>query len=171
MDQFIPNATFGYISTNSHRLLKLIVIRLGAITVRRVALATFISIALCASASEEDRDYRHETMEAVGAHMKSIAAILQEKVAHTRHLQVHADALAGLAKITPDIFPDGSQGGEALDLIWEEPDDFAETLNAFEESTAKFQEAVTSSDMDTIRTAVKVVGQSCKGCHDKYRED
>ena len=126
--------------------------------------------ALPCAASQGDIDYRQHTMSAVGGHMQALGDILRGKVPHEAHLSVHAAALESLAKITPTLFPPGSGDGatEALPAIWEDPEDFAEQLEAFKAAAAGLRAAVdTGGD---VMTATRQLGQSCRGCHDSYRE-
>ena len=121
-------------------------------------------------ASQGDIDYRHHTMEAIGGHMQALSDILRGKVSHKDHLSVHAAALASLAEITPTLFPSGSGDGktEALPAIWENPEDFAERLDAFREAANGLRAAAETGD--DVAAATQKLGQACKGCHDNYRE-
>ncbi len=127
--------------------------------------------ALGGGASEGEVDYRQHTMEAVGGHMRAIVDIIRQKVPHTSHLDTHAAALAELAVIAPSLFPDDSTGGDALEAIWEDPGDFKTRLDAFQRASAGFKAAVASGDSAQINPALQRLGQSCKGCHDKYRAE
>ena len=67
-------------------------------------------------------------------------------------------------------FHSGSGDGktEALPAIWENPEDFAERLDAFREAANGLRAAAeTGGDM---AAAIQQLGQACKGCHDNYRE-
>lgn len=126
----------------------------------------FVPVAV---ADEGAADYRHHVMEAVGGHMQSAADILRQKVPHQAHLTVHVDALAELARIADTLFPEGSQGGEALPAIWENTDDFAAKLDAFEEAAVNLKTTVDNGG--SIGPAFQELGQACKSCHDDYREE
>lgn len=125
--------------------------------------------ALPTAAAEGDADYRHHVMEAVGGHMQSAADILRRKVSHDAHLGVHARALAELAEIAPLLFPEGSQGGDALPAIWENGADFDGKMRAFQDAARAFRSAVAAGD--GVAPAFQNLGQSCKSCHDSYRAD
>ena len=137
-----------------------------------VALLGLVALASTgALGSEGDVDYRHYSMEAIGGHMQAIVKILRQEVPHNEHLSLHANAIADMARIAPDLFPKGSQGREALPAIWEQPEDFAEHLDAFHSAAEAFKKAAASGDAATIGSAIGGLGQSCKGCHDSYREE
>ena len=121
--------------------------------------------------SESDVDYRHYAMEAIGGHMQAIVKILRQEVPHSGHLFLHANAIADMASIAPDLFPEGSHGREASSAIWEQPEDFSERLDAFHSAAEAFKEAAASGDPVLIGDAISGLGQSCKSCHDNYREE
>ena len=139
-------------------------------SLRALVVAAALAAALPAAAAQGDKDYRHHTMEAIGGHMQALFDILRGKVEHADHLSVHADALASLAEITPTLFPPGSGGDdtEALPAIWENPEDFAERLDAFKEAGAAIRAAAETGD--DVMAAARQLGQACKGCHDSYRK-
>ena len=138
-------------------------------SLRALTIASALAVALPCAASQGDKDYRHHTMEAIGGHMQALFDILRGKVDHSEHLSVHAAALAELAEITPTLFPPGSgDDTEALPAIWENPEDFAERLDAFKEAASNLRDAAgTGGD---LRAAAQQLGQACKGCHDSYRK-
>jgi len=126
---------------------------------------------LAASASEGEVNYRQHTMSAVSGHMRAIFDILRGDVPHVDHLTAHADAMADLAAIAPTLFPEGSNGGDALDAIWENPEDFQEKLDAFKEAANALKEAAQTGDTGDVGMAARGLGQVCKGCHDDYRAE
>lgn len=126
---------------------------------------------LTVSASEGAIDYRQHAMSAVGGHMQAVADIVRQKVPHTSHLQMHANALADLAAITPTLFPEGSVGGDSLPAIWEDAEDFETRLTAFKKAANDLKAVASGSDRDAIGRALRNLGQACKGCHDSYRKE
>lgn len=122
-----------------------------------------------AFADEGAVDYREHTMEAVGGHMQAMVDIIRQKVAHTSHLPIHADAMASLAEISDSLFPAGSEGGDALPAIWTDAEDFATRISAFKEAATGLKTAVAAGE--PIGPAFQKLGQACKGCHDNYRAE
>jgi cytochrome c556 len=125
--------------------------------------------ALPAAASEGDAEYREHVMASIGGHMQAAADIVQQKVPHQDHFQLHVNALAEMAGIARTLFPEGSQGGDALPAIWENPDDFAAKLDDLEQAAANLKSTVDSGG--EIIPAFQQVGQACKSCHDDYRDE
>ncbi len=127
--------------------------------------------ALPGAADEGAVDYRQHTMQAVGGHMQAAVDLLRQKVSHPGHMTIHANALAELANIADTLFPEGSEGGDALPEIWEDSDGFGERLAAFREAAAGFKAAAASGEAAAIGEAFQGLGQACKGCHDSYRAE
>lgn len=143
---------------------------MGRLIIRSAVLCA-ASWAWLSFADEGAVDYRHHTMEAIGGHMQAIGDIVRQKVDHIEHLPIHANALADLAPITRTLFPEGSEGGETKDEVWEDPEDFEEKLVAFEQAAPAFRDAVAGGDPEAIGPALRQLGGSCKGCHDDYRDE
>jgi cytochrome c556 len=121
-------------------------------------------------ASDGDKEYREHTMEAIGGHMQAAVNIIKGEVSHTDHLAIHAGALAELSAIVPALFPAGSgEGTDAKPAIWENPDDFAERVEAFKTAAPAFDAAVSSGE--GVGPAIQNLGQACKSCHDDYRAE
>ena len=49
-----------------------------------------------------------------GLDMQAAADILRQKVPHEDHLSLHVNGLVALSGIVHTLFPDGSEGGDAL---------------------------------------------------------
>jgi len=116
--------------------------------------------------------YRKSVMEAVGGHMGAMAAILRNQV-HSDELAFHADAMAKLSKLVPNIFPEGSGEGktEAKAEIWQDPEAFKAAMDKFVTAANGMSEVAASGDMKRIGPAIKALGGSCKGCHDDFQDD
>jgi cytochrome c556 len=53
--------------------------------------------------------------------------------------------------------------------IWNDPQGFATANKRFAEEGAKLYALAQAKDIAGLKAHVLVVGQACKGCHDKYR--
>lgn len=137
---------------------------------RLLAFAVAASISVTTIADEDQVEYRQEVMSAIGGSMGAIGKILKQEVDRPGDIAPLAAALDELADTAQRVFPEGSDGGDALPEIWEEPEDFAERLTALKEATSKFRTAASSGDMAQIGPAVGEVGRACRGCHQRFRE-
>ena len=96
--------------------------------------------------------------------------LLEQEV---ENLAVHSKGMADLAKIVPNVFPEGSgvAKSEALPEIWENPGDFKAAIDKFVEAANNISAAANDGDAAAIGPAMNALGQSCKGCHDNFREE
>lgn len=148
---------------------------------RRLALKALAAcgVALLSAASMADTaptdtiKYRKAVMEGLAAHVTAFLLINTGKVEHKDHLKAHASALADLGSQVKVLFPAGTDAGdtEALPLIWQEQEQFAQLVGKLETSTAQIRDAVAADNKAGAMTAFKSLGESCKGCHDRYRKE
>ena len=71
-----------------------------------------------------------------------------------------------------DHFPEGSNPhpSEALNVIWEEFTQFESRADAQARASEQLQNAAVNRDAKGVAKALSDLAQSCKGCHDDYRE-
>ena len=125
--------------------------------------------------------YRKAFMDANGAHISMIAAVIKGDVSFTDGVAANAQALAEQGKLLTanlqQLFPEGTAKGEtgeksaALPVIWEKWGEFEQAAQKFQEESAKFAEVVQGGDMAAIGPALGALGkQGCGGCHETFRE-
>lgn len=126
-----------------------------------------------AATPEDSIKYRKAVMETMAGHMAAITMIFSGKIDAQAHLLSHAEALAAAGDEVGNLFPAGSGVGktEALPLIWQETERFQKDADAAKAATAQLRDAIKSGDKAAIGKALKPVGDSCKGCHDRYRQE
>ena len=126
-------------------------------------------VGLSAIAADDPTHERHELMEGVRDAAKPIGAMFRGEAEYDQDtvmasLRTFEDSGARFG----DLFPDGSQGGEAAPAIWEDRDGFDEQLSKWRAATAAAIEANPGS-LEEAQVSVGPVFKSCKGCHDSYR--
>jgi cytochrome c556 len=121
---------------------------------------------------EAEYKYREGVMRAVGGHMSSMGAILRGRV-HFDDLKLHANAMSDLAKVVPHVFPEGSgvEKSEATSAVWENAGEFKAAMDKFVEAADGMAAAANGGDMSAVGPAIQALGQSCKNCHDNFREE
>lgn len=60
---------------------------------------------------------------------------------------------------------------DALNKIWEQPEDFAKRIKDLTESSANLQKAALTGDESIIKKAIGGVGKTCGGCHDNFKAE
>lgn len=71
-------------------------------------------------------------------------------------------------------FPRGSgpQAGVKTSIrpeVWAKPTEFRAAQDAFARESQSFQSVASGSDISAIRSAMRRLGATCKGCHDSFR--
>lgn len=143
--------------------------------VTAVLLGALIVLSGQAFAEPEPEDvikYRRAVMKAQGGYMGAMSQVVKGKVDYSAHLLEHALGLHALSKHVAELFPEGSDFGEtnALDTVWEKPDEFKEAARKAEEATSNLVKAVETGNSDAIKSRFGDVGKSCKGCHKEFRK-
>jgi len=124
---------------------------------------------------DDDNDavkYRHQVMATMGSSFGAFILLFMNKVEQPeKHLVANARILATAAALTADLVPEGSQGGEALPAIWDDMDEYQKLAQEVADATASLAASAEAGDRAGMGKAFKAAGQSCKGCHDKFREE
>ena len=81
------------------------------------------------------------------------------------------DAVAALNKLQFSAFVEGTDKGntKAKTEIWAQKDKWNDFVAKNQDAIAKLVAAGKSGNLDQIKAAVGPVGQSCKACHDQFR--
>jgi len=137
-----------------------------------------VAIALPASAqfkSPEDAvKYRKSGFTLMGAHFGRLAGMAQGKTPFdTKIAAENADVLAAVVKLPFTAFGEDTElmaNSEAKPNVWKEMPAFKAAAEKMQGEVAKLQAASKTGDLAQLKVAVGAVGQSCKACHDKFRE-
>ena len=120
---------------------------------------------------------RQDELEGVGDSFKVIREQLETGSPDMAAITTAAgDINARLVRIK-DLFPEGSsmEAGydtEALAVIWEDPNGFAEVHSAAVAASEEMMAAAATGDPAAVGEQVGNLGlNGCKACHDKYRVD
>ena len=154
--------------------------------------AAFLATAIAATASAQTTppggapgpsparqavDARRAAYTLIGGNFRPLGAILKGAApADNAEVNKRATRLAFLAGLLDENFPDASNLGQpdtkAKAEIWSDRADFDKKLKNFQGDVAALVQV--SSDgkgsADAIKASIAAVGQDCKACHDKYRE-
>ena len=106
--------------------------------------------------------------------MKAIGAQLKADSPSIPVIQQHAATIARYGPQLLTWFPEGSGPESGIETrakaeIWADPETFRQRAQAFEAEAARFNAAVQSGDLASIRAGQKALGETCKNCHDRFR--
>jgi cytochrome c556 len=131
--------------------------------------ALLLSISSLVFAEDDPGHERHELMEGVRDAAKPVGGMLRGKQDFdAARLRQSLDVFAAAGEKVGDLFPEGSQGGEAAPAIWEDRDGFEAALAKWRDATAAAQ-AARPTTLEEARPVVMPVMGACKNCHDTYR--
>jgi cytochrome c556 len=146
--------------------------------VHTLALAT-AAVAAAAPASaqfakaEDAIKYRQGALFVMGQHFGRIGAMVNGRAPYdAAAAAANADVVAAMAKLPWAGFMDGSDKGaptKAKEDIWLEPAKFKGHADKLVAETAKLQAAAKTNNLDNLKAAFGATANSCKACHDDFR--
>lgn len=151
------------------------------IIITTVALVTAIVASTFASAGshhaskdqlKDAMEYRQSTFKMVGQHFGNMAAMVKGKVEYNAAtFTKNAEAVAMLSQLAPNGFATEGEHNKsrAKKTIWENKEDFARKVTAFQTASTVLVEASKTGDLGKAKAAFGGVGKTCKGCHTDYR--
>jgi cytochrome c556 len=116
---------------------------------------------------------RHEGMESIGNDMKTLHRDLDSDDPNMAAIRSAAADIAKKSKAASGWFPAGTgpEAGKtgAKPDIWQNPQDFAAKLAAFQKTAHQFYATALAGDATGLKTSADELAGTCKACHDKYR--
>lgn len=123
--------------------------------------------------AEDAIKYRQSAMFIMGQEFGRVAGMAQGRIPFDAKTAADSAATAEMmAKIYGAGFQDGSDQGapnKANPDIWKDKAKFADLWDKNKVEMAKLAVAAKTGNLDSIKGAVGGVGQTCKGCHDAFR--
>jgi cytochrome c556 len=119
---------------------------------------------------------REANFKTFGKSMKTMNDNLKSDSPDLAVIASNAATIRGLAPKVSTWFPKGTgpESGvktEARAEIWSDPAGFAAAARRLEPEAAKLEALARAGDLAGVRAQVRVVGGTCKGCHDKFKAD
>ncbi|MDB5886623.1 MAG: cytochrome c [Polaromonas sp.] len=141
------------------------------------AAATLIVFAAPASAQfakpEDAIKYRQSALSVMGTHFGRIGAMANGKVPFdAKAASDNAEIVAEMAKLPWVAFGPGTDKGgntKAKPEIWTEQVKFKEGSDKLVAESAKLAAAAKTGNLDALKTAFTATADTCKTCHDAYR--
>ena len=137
-----------------------------------VGLVTALPAAAQFQKPEDAIRYRQNAMSLQNNHLGRLFAMASGRVPFDAKVAAEQiEIVAMLNKLQFAAFVDGSDKGrtKAKPEIWTEKDKFAAAVKRSQDDVAKLSAAGRGGDFEQIKSAVGAVGESCKACHDTYR--
>ena len=146
---------------------------LAALTLA-VAALTLSAPASAQFAKPEDAiKYRQSALFVMGQHFGRIGAMANGRVPFDAKVaQDNADVVAEMAKLPWAGFGPGTDKGaqtKALPEIWTEQAKFKAGHDKMEVETDKLAAAAKTGNLDALKTSFSATADTCKSCHDAFR--
>ena len=136
--------------------------------------AVFATVALPASAQfakpEDAIKYRQSGLSVLGTHFGRLGAMANGKIPFdAKSAQESAEVVAFMSKLPWAGFGAGTEGGKAKPEIWKEQAKFNDLSGKMEAEAVKLNAAAKTGNLDNLKTAFGPAANSCKSCHDSFR--
>lgn len=148
----------------------------AAVAAGGVALAHNDKMPANASAATKTAYARHENFEKIGGSFKALNEELRKPEPSKAVVATNAKTIATLSAALPTWFPRGS-GVEARPMseakadIWRDAAGFSTAASNFKTEATKLNQLAAAGDIDGVKGQIRPTGMTCKGCHDKYRQE
>jgi len=117
---------------------------------------------------------RQSNLKDLGGAFKTVRDQLKRSTPNMAEIKQAAQQINDLSADQGRWFPKGS-GPEAgvktaaKPEVWTDPTGFAAALEKFSAEAPKLLTLANANDLEALKNQAKLVGEACKGCHDKYR--
>ena len=148
----------------------------AAVALGGAALAHDDKLPANASAATKTAYARHANFEKLGASFKGLNDELRKSSPDKAVVAANAKTMSTLVNALPTWFPRGSgvearPMSEAKPTIWTDAAGFTAAATASRTEVAKLNASAAAGDLDAVKAQVRPVGGTCKGCHDKFRQE
>jgi cytochrome c556 len=122
---------------------------------------------------EDAVKYRQSAMFVMANHFGRIGAMVNNRAPYdAAAATMNAEIVATISRLPWAGFVDGTAGstkGSSSPKIWSERAKFDEGARKMQDEVTKLVAATRTNSLDQIKTAFGAVGQTCKACHDDFR--
>jgi cytochrome c556 len=120
---------------------------------------------------EQAIKYRQSNFSVMATHFSDIGAMVKgEKPFDAKAAALNADVVATLSALPWAGFGPGTEGGKAKPAIWKEMDKVQAGAADLQKAAANLKTAAASGNLDNIKKAFGATAQTCKACHDSYKD-
>jgi cytochrome c556 len=119
---------------------------------------------------------RQSALRDMGAAFKGINDEFKKSAPSLPVIRQYANQIEDLTKGQKFWFPAGTGPETEIEMqakadIWKKPAEFKTGQDALTEQAAKLAKVAAGADLAAIKAQSQALGKTCKGCHDKFREE
>jgi len=147
-----------------------------------ICAVTFIS---CSAFAEPAKSIKHakgatelrqSVFKLLGNNMGKLGAMAKGKIAFDADVaEISAKRINQLSLMIADYTKTDTSAfkveTEALDVIWEKPQKFSDSIEKLTLASMNLQRIAATKDESAIKGAIGGVGKSCGGCHDVFKAE
>ena len=120
--------------------------------------------------TEDAVKYRQSTLFLISQHFGSLGAMANGRAPFDADIaRSNGAVLETLAALPWQGFGEGTEGGKAKPEIWKEKAKFDGHAKDFVTETSKLAAAAKTGDVAQLKAAFGPAAQTCKACHDSFR--
>ena len=120
--------------------------------------------------AEDAIKYRQNALFVMSQHFGSLGAMANGRAEFNADVaKQNAQVLQTLAALPWQAFGAGTEGGKAKPDIWKEKAKFDEAAQNYETEMGKLVAAAKTGDLAQLKAAFGPAAQTCKACHDAFR--
>jgi len=124
------------------------------------------------SKGEDAVKYRQSAFQLMGSHFGRMQPVMKGQIPYDKAaIAANIAVLNEISKLPWAAFGAGTEGGNAKDEIWLDPEDFKKAQGKLNISLKALTTASNTGNFDNLRVAYGEVGASCKACHKAFRKD
>jgi cytochrome c556 len=121
--------------------------------------------------AEDSIKYRQSTFAVMATHFGDLGAMVKgDKPFDAKAAQANADIVMTLSTLPWAGFGPGTEGGKAKPAIWKEMDKVKAGASDLQKATAELNKAAGTGNLENIKKAFAATQQTCKSCHDSYKD-
>ena len=120
--------------------------------------------------AEDAIKYRQNALFVMSQHFGSLGAMANGRAPFDAEVaKQNAEVLQTLAGLPWQAFGAGTEGGKSKPEIWSEKVKFDEHANQYKAEAGKLVAAAKTGDLAQLKAAFGPAAQTCKACHDAFR--
>ena len=139
-----------------------------------VAMSPFIATTAQAQffgKSDDAIKYRQGAFQLMKAHFSALQPVVKGQVPYDQVAVKGELSVLNIVSTLPwQAFGPGTEGGDASDDIWLDPEGFKAAQEKFLATLQPLTATSNEGNLDKLRAAFVETGSSCKACHDSYRK-
>ena len=146
------------------------IIRLASFLLAAASITAAAPAAAQFAKTEDAIRYRQSALFLQGQQFGRVAAMANGRVPFDAAAAAsNAELVATLSKLPWAGFGAGTEGGKAKPEIWKEQAKFKELSDKLQAETEKLAVVAKGGNLDAIKAQVAATGETCKSCHDAFR--